>query len=401
MFQGWWVVATHFLVMFFATGFYTYALPLVVPPVIEEFGSDASTINSLFSIVMILGAVVSPIAGPLVDRWSARGLLLIGVSALVAALLGLSFVQSDTAFVIVGGVLLGVMGPLCGPMAGSAVISRWFTATRGRALGIAAIGTSIGGFVIPRALGVAMESGGWREGLRGLAIAVAVVTVPLLLFRFWDQPADRELEAEAAPAQQGTANVSTDEPMTSGEILKRREFWLFTTGLSLFLACYMGTLANLGKYFSDAGLDSASAASLMSYVAVGGVIGKLGFGYLADRIPLKLGFGAAIVATGAALYILTLQPAYAGFALATFLLGIATGGILPVWNAIVPALFGLQNFGRAMGLMAPATSLVSAPTFLIIGFVRDSAGSYTPVFQGFIGVLLLALLVILPLRVPR
>ena len=59
MFQGWWVVATHFLVMFFATGFYTYALPLVVPPVIEEFGSDASTINSLFSIVMILGAVVS------------------------------------------------------------------------------------------------------------------------------------------------------------------------------------------------------------------------------------------------------------------------------------------------------------------------------------------------------
>lgn len=401
MFQGWWIIATHFIVMFFATGFYTYALPLVVPAVIEELGSDASTINSLFSIVMILGAIVSPVAGPLVDRWSARGLLLIGVTSLVAALLGLSFVQSDIAFVIVGGVLLGIMGPLCGPMAGSAVISRWFTATRGRALGIAAIGTSIGGFVIPRSLGVAMETIGWRAGLRGLALVVVIVAVPLLLFRFWDRPEQRGLEAEAASEEGDSVNVSADEPMTSGEILRRRDFWLFTTGLSLFLACYMGTLANLGAYFSDAGIESGDAASLMSYVAAGGVLGKLGFGYLADRIPLKVGFGAAIVSTGAALFVLTLTPGYAGLALATFLLGVATGGILPVWNAIVPALFGLQNFGRAMGLMAPATSLVSAPTFLIIGFVRDSAGSYTPVFQGFIGVLVLALLAIVPLRVMR
>ena len=82
-------------------------------------------------------------------------------------------------------------------------------------------------------------------------------------------------------------------------------------------------------------------------------------------------------------------------------LGVATGGILPVWNAIVPVLFGLKNFGRAMGLMAPVVSLVGAPTFLVIGLVRDSAGSYVPVFQGFLGVLTVSLLVILPLKVVR
>jgi len=400
MFQGWWIVATHFMVMFFATGFYTYALPLIVPPVIEELGSDASTINSLFSIVMILGAVVSPLAGPLVDKWSARGLLLIGVGALIAALVGLSYAQSDSTFVLMG-ILLGISGPLCGPMAGSAVISRWFTATRGRALGIAAIGTSIGGFVVPRSLGYAIEAGAWRDGLRGLAVVVAVVTIPLLLLRFWDRPEHRGVIAEPAPAGAAGQAIGDEPALTSGEILKRLDFWLFTIGLSLFLACYMGTVANLGKYFSDAGFNAGDAGSLMSYVALGGVLGKLGFGYLADRLPLKVAFSAAIVSTAFAIFLLTLMPGYGILALATFFLGVATGGILPVWNAIVPVLFGLKNFGRAMGLMAPATSLVSAPTFLVIGIVRDSAGSYVPVFQGFLGVLAASLLVILPLKVVR
>ncbi len=43
MFQGWWIVATHFVVMLLATGFYTYGFPLIVPAVIEDFGDDTFT----------------------------------------------------------------------------------------------------------------------------------------------------------------------------------------------------------------------------------------------------------------------------------------------------------------------------------------------------------------------
>jgi len=398
MFRGWWIVAAHFWIMFFATGFYTYALPLFVPIAIKEFQTDAATINLLFSVGVLLGAVVSPIAGPLVDRWSARALLLIGTGSLIGGLLALAWAPNAVIFVAAGGLFFGVAGPLCGPMVGSAVISRWFTATRGRALGIAAIGTSVGGFVIPRVLGMALEDVGWRVGLEWLAGVLAVTALPLLLFRFWDRP--EEGGAEAEPARETAGPVADDAPpSTSREILRQKSFWLFTVSLSLFLACYTATVANLGNFFADLSIEGPDAASLLANVAIGGVIGKLGFGMLADRIPLKLAFIAAIVATGGAILAFSFEPGYGLLSVGTLLLGVATGGILPVWNALVPKLFGLANFGRTMGIMAPVISLLSAPAFRVIGIVRDSTGSYVPAFQGFLVLLLVAIAAVLPLRV--
>ena len=38
-------------------------------------------------------------------------------------------------------------------------------------------------------------------------------------------------------------------------------------------------------------------------------------------------------------------------------MGLAAGGILPVWGALMAAIFGVANVGRSMGLQAPIISL--------------------------------------------
>ena len=128
------------------------------------------------------------------------------------------------------------------------------------------------------------------------------------------------------------------------------------------------------------------------------MLGKLGFGEMADRMPLKLGFLAAIGATASALVVLLAEPGFWVLAVTMLLLGMSTGGILPVWNALVPRLFGVANFGRAMGLMGPVISLVTIPVYPLVGAVRDATGSYAAVFQGHLVALAVAVLIVIPLR---
>lgn len=399
MFKGWWIVGTHFVVQLFVTGFFVYSLPLLFPPVIAEFSTDATTVNLLPSIASGLGLFIAPLTGPLVDRWSAKGLMLIGAVCLVVGLLGMSVAGSIWQFVLVGALLFSAANVLLGPMTGSAVIARWFTASRGRALGVAAIGTSIGGMLVPMGLGRAIATVGWRGGLQGIACLVAVFALPLLVFRFWNHPSDAGATPEPSPAAGVSGAGGDDSLATNREILTSPAFWLFTLSLGFFLATYTATIANLGQFYADLDLPAEDAPSLMFVLASFGILGKLSFGYLADRMPLKVGLFAAIGASACSYFLFTTEPDYSVMLVGAAGMGAASGGILPVWNAMVPAIFGVQNFGRAMGWMGPVISVLVTPSFVIVGMVRDATGSYVPAFQGFLGVLVVAALLLIPLRV--
>jgi MFS family permease len=398
MFQGWWVVGTHFTVQLFIVGFFTYSYPLLFGPVSASFETDVKTMNYLPTLAGLLGLGLAPLAGPLVDKWSAKGLMLIGAVCMVVGLLGMSFSQSILEFTIVGGLFLGAANVLLGPMTGSAVISRWFTSSRGMALGVAAIGTSIGGMVMPLVVADAVETD-WRTGLQRIALVAAVIVIPLLLLRFWNHPSDHGMEAEPMPGGSSGAAGDSEAPATTSEILGRPAFWLFTGSLSLMLACYTSTLTNLGQYQVDLGIEAADTKWIFTLLATAGIGGKLTFGYLADRIPLKLGLAVAIIATATAIYLFSLEPAYPVVLAGGVALGIASGGILPVWNAMVPAIFGVANYGRTMGLMSPVIGLTVTPSFALVGALRDSTGSYVLGFQICIGVLMVSLALLAPLQV--
>lgn len=400
MYKGWWIVVTHFVVMFFAVGFYQYSLPLLFPAVIEHFETDAATLNMLLTVHVAVGLLVGPLAGPWVDGWSAKGLLVIGVASFAMGVAILGLAPNVWLFVVGGGLALGVAGTLCGPMTGSAVVSRFFTASRGRALGIASIGTSAGGFVLPPLVTASAASIGWQATVWVVAGAMVAIVLPLVLFRFWNTPEDAGTEIEPSPA--GVGGVADDHAaMSTREILTHRAFWLFTIPLALFISVYTSTLFNLGLHFTDRGLETGQIAAMMSLAAASGIAGKLGFGEVADRVPLKLAFIAAIAATAGALMLLLAEPGVGVLYGTMALLGLSTGGLLPVWNALVPRLFGVANFGRAMGWMGPVIAFTTMSVYPAVGLVRDATGSYAAVFQGDLVALALAVALVIPLHEGR
>ena len=136
MFYGWVIVVGIFVVQLFMVGFFTYGFPLLVDPVQKEFDSSVTDVVLGVSIGAWTGAAISPLIGPLVDKWSARGLIVIGTLSLAASLYLMSICQGVYQFAAVLAVLLSAANVLVGPITGSTLVSRWFSASRGRALGI-------------------------------------------------------------------------------------------------------------------------------------------------------------------------------------------------------------------------------------------------------------------------
>lgn len=402
MFYGWWIVASVFTAQLFMVGFYTYGYPLIIVPVKEDFGASDKQVNLIMTFGTIVGLVAPPLIGPLVDRWSARGLMLLGTLFLITALGTLSVTQDIYQFVAAFALLVGAANVLLGPMTGSTVVSRWFTTSRGRALGIAATGTSIGGIALPRLIDAALTDWGWRSTLQALAIAVLLFVLPWMLLVLRDHPADKGLEPEgaAAPSPEEATRAAGAEGWTTGEVLASRSFWLIGCCLGLLFMSYTAVLSNLGLYVTGLGVEISAVTTLVTSIALCGLIGKIVFGYAADRIGLKVGLWIALALAGGGIGLLSLEPGYPFMVLAAVLMGLAAGGMLPVWGAMVAAAFGTVSYGRVMGLMMPVISLLVMPGFMVAGASSDATGSFSLAWQIFVGLIAFAALLLLALRLP-
>ena len=120
----------------------------------------------------------------------------------------------------------------------------------------------------------------------------------------------------------------------------------------------------------------------------------------ADRFSLKAALWVAQGLVACSFLVLAQEPGHVGMLLGASFLGLAAGGMLPVWGALMAHLFGLASYGRAMGMMGPIITLCVMPGYTIIGKMFDSLGSYTPSLYLFTVVCGLSALLLLPLRLP-
>ncbi len=122
------------------------------------------------------------------------------------------------------------------------------------------------------------------------------------------------------------------------------------------------------------------------------------FGLAAAKFNLKLGLGAAQILVATGFLLMSAKPGYGGMLVACATMGLAAGGMLPVWAAMLAQVFGVNNFGRVMGMMTPIITLTVMPGFAVVGRVVDATGSYTCLLQTFAGILVVAALLLVPLR---
>jgi sugar phosphate permease len=397
MFYGWRVVAGAFIAQLFVVGFYTYAASLLVGPVKEAFGVSLEQVMYSLAAATVAGLVVQPVAGVLIDRLPVRWLMAAGALVYGLGLLLLARSTGIVEYIIVFGVALSLANAFAGPMCASAVIARWFTASRGRAMGIAAIGTSVGGIVVPGIISAWLVDGDWRLALEYFGYAVLLVMLPAVVLLVRGQPADLGMEPE--PDASGAATLTEPtQVLQLPDILRDPRFWYIGLCLGLLFAAYSAILSNLTPYATNQGLTPEQASTMIMAVAIGGFAGKLLFGMLADKLPKRVGLWLAQGLVVLAFVALATGPGYTLLLVSCVILGLATGGMLPVWGAMMAQVFGIASYGRAMGLMGPVITLCILPSYPVVGRLFDASGSYVSSLYLASAAVVVSALLLLPLR---
>lgn len=310
MAPGWRVVAGAFVGMVMANGFFTYAFTILVNPIRAEFGASLEQVMYSLTLGTLGGLFLSPVIGTMIDRYSVRHIMSLGGLITVAGLYGMAQAQSILAFNIIFGITMSLSLGTMSTMTGSAVVSRWFTGNRGKALGVAAMGTSVGGMLFPALLTFWVESVGWRGAVQNTALLTLFVVTPFMWLTIRNRPQDLGLQPAQMPQADTAPSPEATAALTMPQIIRMRSFWLIGLSMGLVFASFATMLANLSPYAARLGVSDGAISTMIAVLSLAGLAGKLVFGAAADRINLKYGLWSAHCLLLIAFSLLLLEPPY-------------------------------------------------------------------------------------------
>ncbi len=394
--RRWWVILALSLILFLSNGFGFYASGFFIKPLQARFGWGRGEVSLAFTLGTLVMGVMSPLAGVLADRGHAR--LVIGGGSLIA---GLAFVSLSATnglwywYLLFAAFAAGQAGMLMPPI--SAVVARWFHDGRGMAMGAATVGIGLGGVVLSPVVAAVIQAVGWRGTFVLMGACIMAVGVPVSLLVFgWKPPSPARVGAGAVRARAMPA-----ERWTARATLRTDTFWLLS---SAFMLGYLGqgaVLLHTVPYLQGRGESVGLAGAVLGAVAGLGIVGKLGGGYLSDRLSPRAVTMAALVGDVLGLLGLLLLPGNAGIACYVVVFGISMGSLVTLQPLVIMQFYGPASLGSLMGATTAVSTLGMAVGPAMAGFLYDWSGSYTVAFASFMVGNLVAVALLVATRRPR
>jgi MFS family permease len=394
VYRGWWVLAGLFLIYAASNGILMHTLPLTYPALIDEFGWTAAQVTTPASILFVIAAITSPPTGFLLDRFSARRVILFGAIAMVAGLFAFSHI-SELWHMIAVYVVFALALSACGIVSTMLVLTRWFNHLRGRATGILLLASSLGASLFPLILGAGMNSFGWRGSLTIFAALAAVLAILPALFLLKDQPAPGETDGPV------NSTLKLIGPTFREAVCQPRYYLIaFATG-SIWLTV-ISLLQHQPIFLAkDLGVDTATVLPrVFSIFFAFSVAGKFAFGWLSDRLDKGFALISSLFILATSLVLLRsldgdntlIIYAYAAIA------GIGFSGSFTTIQIWIASFYAGQSYGKILASLTLFDTLSGALGTWLAGMMRDNLGSYLPVISLMIGLCMLAAIAIAIVR---
>lgn len=355
----------------------------------EISGRDISVteIKLRDSIMLATASIFGLGSGWLADKVGAKPLILVGLALFAAGNYAYGQIQalSDMYWIQVS---FGAVLALCGLMINVYLISSWFDKQRGLAIGLVLGGSSIGNALFPQLNTWLMTMADWRQVFEWLAL-IPLVLIPVSFVLLKPGPNSAAPRATKSPAVPPRVLPG----YTLGEALKSRNFWIVATIAMCTFYCILGMSANVFIYMSKSGYSAADASTGVSILFIGGLIGKVISGYLAENFGRKriLLTGLGLMLSGAAGLLLAIQLDSAT-ALWTGLtaFGFGWGGIYTLIQLLSADLFGMRSLGKILAAVNILDAAGGALGPVITGRLYDISGSYFLPFSVITGLLCVA-----------
>jgi sugar phosphate permease len=371
------VAATGFLSLFSLVGIMVYGLPFFYDFWFKEYGWSRAKITSGFAVAKIVVGLFGFLAGWLIDRYGPRRLMLVGILLGGTALIGLSRVTSIWQFYFF--YTFSALAYMCGgPLPNQVLTARWFSRSRGKAMAFAYLGIGIGGMLVPQISKWLNLNFGWHQALMMLGFLMILIAFPMAWI-VGEHPAPTEKHYEEEVPK-----------IPIKQLLKSWPFYLLMIGSMCSIGAVSGTSQNLKLFFSlDLKYSQSEAANIISLVLLSSIFGRLLMGWLADRFPKKYVMVLIYALVAGAIPLLYFASSPGIVYLFAIIFGIGLGGDYMIIPLMAAELYGVKVLGRVMGLVLTADGLAEALSPMLVGWLRDSSGSYA---NGFASLILFAVI---------
>jgi MFS family permease len=164
---------------------------------------------------------------------------------------------------------------------------------------------------------------------------------------------------------------------------------------------FASLLPQLISHYVNEGVNSTTAATAMSILALAGMSGKLVFGILGEKITARYAMMVSFFGLSVAL-LLSVNPTVPGIIwVCSPLWGLCMGAFGTLTNMIVQDYFGLKSFASIMGVAGYGTAVSFAVGPLLAGLSYDNLDSYRPIFYGTVIVMAIGILALNAMGTPE
>jgi MFS family permease len=351
-----------------------WSVVVSLPAVQADFAAPRSEASLSFTMAMVGFAVGGVVMGKLLDRagilWAiAVGAITLSLGYFAAAGAG-SLVVFALAHAVIGFGSSVTFGPLM------ADISNWFVRRRGVAVTLCSAGNYLAGTVWPPLLQRSIALYGWRATHIAIALScgAAMVLIAVIALR------------SRAPVITATANAAarTASPASLGLSPGALQILLALASVCCCVAMSMPQV-HIVAYCGDLGYGVARGADMLALMMAFGIVGRIGSGFIADRVGgmPTLMLGSAL--QGVALLLYLLYDGLISLYVISAVFGLFQGGIVPSYAIIIREYFPAKEAGARIGIVLMASLFGMALGGWLSGYIFDLTGSYQAAFLNGVG----------------
>lgn len=378
IYYGWYVAAAGFLIIAAASGMVSNCMALFIVPVCDDLGFSRGEMGVNQTIYSAGCVVVALFAGPLYKRFKLKRLMQLGAITLIISYALYTRASSLWMFYACS-CIAALSVALITWMPFSIIINNWFHKRRGFAMGLAFMGSGVGGMLASALGGQMIATLGWRSTMLAFSGVLVIVVLPCVFLLVRTRPEDMGLKPYGEAPDAAYANP---EKETDGTRFKDA---LGTSRLFVILAClavlglaFNGFTCTLNAYLRDIGYTgtfSSLVYSAFMFLIAGG---KLLMGALYDRAGTRKATAISLTLTIVTMLALALAKHTAALVimLAACTLGIPFGTVaLPL---LARALYGKRDYTAFAGAFSAASNIGCAIAPTLLGLVHDTMGGYAP-----------------------
>src|SRR5579872_7177850 len=222
-FYGWWVTAAAVVTFGLSVGIPYYNIGFFYDYFQRQFGWSRADITLGFPLAALLTIWIGPLV---IHRFSPRKLILGGTVLTAIALAGFATMRSALSIYYAFWVVYTIGYIFSGPIPHQLIVSHWFRANRGKAMGIVYVGVGLMGSLGSFLVKPLTEKFGYQTALMILAGTI-VLAWPIVLFVLKDKPSDIGQNADGAVLPPEENKVQS---LTFSQLLRSGPFWLLLAG---------------------------------------------------------------------------------------------------------------------------------------------------------------------------